>query len=103
MGASTALRHDFISGGALRRLLFVPIRVITALLCQLFIFGVPAKASTNVTGTISSNTEWTTAGSPYVTNGITIAQGPQVTTSKGLLLPTMQLPQKVRLIFWRKE
>jgi flagellar hook assembly protein FlgD len=53
--------------------------------CLLVAFVRPATAATNVSGTISANTTWTTTGSPYiVTGGVTVSSGTTLTIDPGV-------------------
>jgi hypothetical protein len=71
-------------------------QVLIPILCLLFALST-ASAATNVSGTISSDTTWDLAGSPYILDGaVTVAQGVTLT-----LQPEVVVKRKLCCSFGR--
>ena len=73
-----------MTGGLIGRLLFCLI-FITALIFSLALFSSKAKAATDITGPITGNVTWTSAGSPYILHGtVEVTAGSTLTIQSGV-------------------
>ncbi len=94
MSVQVTSRCHVLSGGALRRFLFGFSSLALFIIAFAFLASPPAFAVTNISGgtVISQNTEWTTAGSPYVIQGfsygssVTVASGVTLTVDSGVVV-----------------
>ncbi|MHB1390182.1 MAG: right-handed parallel beta-helix repeat-containing protein, partial [Thermoleophilia bacterium] len=87
MNSAVQLERFFLKGRRLRRLLFMSIAPLSFYVFALLSFTSTAYATTQVSGTISQNTTWNTAGSPYVLTGnVTVSSGVTLTVQQDVVV-----------------